>query len=313
MFILNCSSDSSDDNGNQNNCPKPSGLNVYDLTNTTAQFNWNTNVQSSLYQVQYGQIGFNLGSGTTLTVPEQYVQIEDLLPQTQYAFYARVFCNDTNGYSDWAGPFNFVTLINNPYCDDPTEFAAGLYPESITHNKIELTWSNPSSGGSEIQFGLQGFTLGNGTTQVESEFYDQYAIINGLIPETTYDFYLRNVCDNVGYSAWVGPISVTTEDVPLNENCLDPVNFTLDQIYTSGGSDILVFSWDGQNGENTWQLSKGAVGTPAGSGSILDTSYNPIQLTNHTSTGVVYDFYVRANCSVDGYSDWAGPITVTGP
>ncbi|PWI31452.1 hypothetical protein DI383_01940 [Flavobacteriaceae bacterium LYZ1037] len=313
LLVFNCSSDSSDDSNDSNNCPKPNGLNVYDLTNTTAQFSWNTNVQSSLYQVQYGQFGFGLGSGTTLTVPEQYTLVEDLLPQTQYAFYVRVFCNNTNDYSNWAGPFNFVTLLDNPYCNNPSDFSEGLYPESITHNSIELNWGNPSSDGSQIEYGLQGFTLGSGTTQVEPDFYDQHATVTGLNAETTYDFYLRNICDSVGYSAWIGPISVTTEEIPFNVNCLDPVNFELNQIYTSGGSDYLVFVWDAQNSENTWQLSKSAVGTPAGSDAIIDTSYNPVQLTNHTSTGVVYDFYVRANCSVDGYSDWVGPITVTGP
>ena len=312
LFILGCSG--SDDSGDSNPCATPGSLMVNNLTNTTASLTWSSFVDSSVYQVEYGTAGFSIGSGMQTTVPDTYVNIEDLTPQTQYAFYVRVYCNNTANYSDWAGPYTFVTLSNNPYCTDPSNFSEDFYPDSVSHNKVDLFWSDPSSDGSQIQYGIQGFNLGNGSIQVESEFYDQHATVNGLNADTAYDFYLRNVCENSGFSSWVGPITVRTKPAPLNPNCLDPVNFTLDEIYTnSNGSDILVFSWDGLNGENTWQLHKVVAGNPFSSGSTLDTSFNPIRLTNHTSAGVVYDFYVRANCGIDGYSDWIGPITVTGP
>lgn len=311
-FILNCASD---DSGDSNNCSMPDNLNVNNLTNTTASFSWYANVDSSLHQVEYGTFGFVQGIGTTITVPEPYTNIEDLEPLTQYAFYVRVFCNDAGEYSNWAGPFSFVTLENNPYCNDPRSFQVEftLGDDSIGHNYIDFGWLDYSVDGSQIQYGLQGFNLGSGITMTDTDDSYQYQTISGLDPETTYDFYLRNICNDTGYSSWVGPVTETTKPTPFNLDCLDPVNFTLDEIYNSGGSDHLVFSWDARNGENTWQLHKVVSGNPFSSGATLDTNYNPIHLTNHTSAGVVYDFYIRANCGIDGYSDWLGPITVTGP
>ncbi len=316
ILIFSCSNDSSDDDGGDNNpCPQPTSLSINSLTNTTARLDWSSQVQSSLYDVEYGIIGFSQGSGIRQTVPNAYLYIENLTPTTQYSFYVRVFCQSTNGYSNWAGPYTFVTLDNNPYCEDPSNLHVRPYNDSVTHEHIDLSWSDGDFDGSQIQYGIEGFTIGNGAIVIiDDTIYPSNARIDGLNANTSYDFYVRNQCGDTGYSSWIGPVTQSTLEEPLNPNCIDPLNFTLDQIYTTtGGADVLVFSWDEMNGENTWQIHKTVNGNPIGSGTTLDTSYNPIQLTNHTSTGVVYDFYVRANCGIDGYSDWVGPITITGP
>ncbi|WP_299112434.1 fibronectin type III domain-containing protein [uncultured Winogradskyella sp.] len=312
ILALGCSS--SDDSGSSS-CPKPTNLDVNNITNTTATFSWSYEVDSALFQIEYGPFGFTQGSGTTLTIPEPYVHIENLLEQTQYTFYARVFCNESNEYSSWSTPFNFVTLNYNPYCNDPGNLYVQPYNNSVSYNYIDLAWSDGDFDGSQIQHGTEGFTLGSGTiTTYDETIYPSNARISGLNSDTSYDFYVRNTCGESGYSSWVGPVTHSTLEDPLNPSCLDPINFTLDQIYTTAqGSDVLVFSWDSMNGENTWQLHKVGSGDPIGSGTTIDTSYNPIQLTNHTYTDAVYDFYIRANCGTNGYSDWVGPITVTGP
>lgn len=306
---------SSGDDSDSSNCSKPTNLDVHNLTNTTATFSWSTDIDSALFQVEYGPFGFTQGSGTILTVPETYVHVQDLLAQTQYAFYVRVFCNESGEYSNWSTPFNFVTLDNNPFCDDPGNLYAQQYNDSVSHNHIDLSWSDGDFDGSQIQYGLEGFTLGNGSIlTLDQTIYPSNARISGLNADTSYDFYVRNICGDAGYSSWIGPLTHSTLEEPLNPSCLDPVNFTLDQIYTtSGGADVLVFSWEAMNGESTWQLNKTGYNDAPGSGTIIDTSYNPIQLTNHTHTGAAYHFYVRAYCGTDGYSDWVGPITVTGP
>lgn len=310
LFILGCGSD---DSGDSNSCSTPGGLNVNNLTNTTASLSWNTNVNSSLYQVEYGTLGFSLGNGTTLTIPETYADVTNLQPQTQYAFYARVFCNDSNGYSNWAGPFSFVTLENNPYCNAPTNLGVDLYPDSVNHEHIDLSWSNGEYGGSQIQYGTQGFTFGNGAIETITDSYPSYKRISGLNADTAYDFYIRNSCNESGYSTWTGPFTYSTAEAPLNANCLDPMNFSLNQIGTSGGQDYLVFVWDTLNNETSWQIRKVEAGSSFDSAGNIDISFNPVQLNGHTSVGVVYDFYIRSNCGPNGFSDWVGPITVTGP
>ena len=312
LFILGCSG--SDDSGDSNPCATLNNLQVNNLTNTTASFAWSSSVNSSVYQVEYGTQGFSIGSGTQTTVPDTYVNVEDLMPQTQYAFYVRVYCNDTASYSDWAGPYNFVTLSNNPYCTDPSNFSEDIYPDSVTHNKIDLYWSDPSSGGSQIQYGIQGFSIGSGTIQVESEFYDQHATVSGLNSATIYDFYVRNVCEDSGYSAWIGPVSVSTLDEPFNINCIDPYNFASAATgQTGSGGHYFDFTWDHESSQNSWEIAVVPAGNPFSTSNVIATSFNPVRLTyGSLVSGQAYDFYLRSNCGgSDGFSGWIGPVTVT--
>lgn len=311
LIFFNCSSDGSDDSGDTNNCPKPNGLSVYSLTNTTAILSWNDNVNSSLYQVEYGPLGFTLGSGTTTSVPNTYANIENLLPQTQYAFYVNVYCNDQGNYSDWAGPYSFVTLDYNPYCDEPTSFNLSLFGDSLGFDFVELDWDNGADG-FEIEYGLTGFNLGNGTIQTSSR------TVNGLTAETTYDFYVRNDCSNYdyGYSNWVGPLTITTESLPSNPNCIDPTNFiSLGTGTNTDGSKYFDFTWTHPNSQNSWEVARIIAGTSFDptTANIIATSYDSVRLTYGSSTsGQAYDFYLRANCGgSNGYSGWVGPITVT--
>jgi hypothetical protein len=304
----------SDDSGDSNNCPTPGGLNVYNLTNTTASLSWNSNVNSSLYQVEYGVLGFSIGNGTTLTVPETYADVTNLQAQTQYAFYARVFCNETNGYSNWAGPFSFVTLASNPYCNEPTNLSVDLYPDSVTHEYIDLTWSDGEYGGAQIQYGTQGFTFGNGTIETITDSYPSYKRIEGLNADTSYDFYVRNSCNASGYSTWTGPFTYSTLEESFNLNCIDPAGFTS----TSSGTDIngskyFDFTWTYESSQNSWEVAVVTAGSTFSTSSVIATSFEPVRLSyGGMTSGQAYDFYIRANCGgTDGFSDWVGPVTVT--
>lgn len=119
LILFTCSS--SDNGDEQNSCSKPRSLSVGTITNTTAKFGWYAQDTSSLFEVQYGLLGFSLGSGIIETIPNSYVYVYDLMPSTQYSFYVRVFCQSTNSFSDWAGPYAFVTTENNNFCNDPSQ------------------------------------------------------------------------------------------------------------------------------------------------------------------------------------------------
>ncbi|WP_452225862.1 fibronectin type III domain-containing protein [Lacinutrix cladophorae] len=313
LFMISCGSD---DSGDSNNCSKPSNLDVNNLTNTTATLSWSTNVNSSLYQVEYGTLGFSLGTGTTLTVPDTYADVTSLDPLTQYAFYTRVYCNDSNGYSNWTGPFSFVTLESNPYCDDPDNLSVELYPDSVTHEHIDLSWSNGEYGGSEIQYGLEGFAFGSGTTITISSNYPSSYRVDGLNPDTSYDFYIRNNCNESGYSTWVGPYTHSTLEPPSNPNCIDPTAFTSTGTGTDvNNSNYFDFTWSHPSTQNSWEVARIIAGSTfnASTANILATSFDSVRITyGSTSSGQAYDFYLRANCGgTNGYSDWVGPITVT--
>lgn len=308
LAVFSCSDDEED-----NPCPAPIALDVNNLTNTTASLNWQSQIQTSLYQIEYGTFGFTQGTGTVLTIPETFANIIDLEAQTQYTFYARVFCNDLNDYSGWAGPFSFVTLETNPYCDDPTNLRVDPYPDSVTFNHIDLAWSEGEYGGAQVQYGTQGFTFGTGTIKTINSNYPDGTRIDGLNSNTSYDFYVRNSCDDSGFSTWVGPFTYSTLDEPFNENCIDPSVFMSVGTGITGGNNYFDFSWDYESSQNSWEIAYVPAGNPFSASSSIATSFEPVRLTlGAVTSGQAYDFYIRANCGgTDGFSAWVGPVIVT--
>lgn len=91
-----------------------------------------------------------------------------------------------------------------PTCLPPTQLTA----TNISTTGATLGWT--SSGVSfDLQWGLQGFTLGSGTivTPIEANSYTY----NSFTPSTSYSFYVRQNCGAVdGQSNWAGPFHFVT-------------------------------------------------------------------------------------------------------
>ncbi|WP_162984946.1 T9SS type A sorting domain-containing protein [Mesonia aquimarina] len=120
---------------------------------------------------------------------------------TPYDVYVRSICSSSE--SNWVGPFSFTTLAEP--CLDPSN----LTSSNITENSADLTWTeNGTADEWEIEYGLSGFTLGNGTTVLDDDG-TLGETISSLDQDTPYDYYVRSLCD-VNESLWVGPSSFTT-------------------------------------------------------------------------------------------------------
>ncbi|MEL0644555.1 fibronectin type III domain-containing protein [Olleya sp. Ti.3.14] len=323
IVLFSCSSDSDNDTDNTNSCAKPTNLYLTTIANTFAQLDWTSQVNSSLYQVEYGNLGFTLGSGTLYTVPDTYKIIEGLEPETQYSFYTRVYCNDIEAYSNWAGPFSFVTTDDNPYCNEPTNFSLGYNTNgpNVGSDYARFLWSDNGGDEYEIEYGDQGFNPGNGTVHVTSE--NSSTTVSGLTAQTTYDFYIKSKCTENGYSVWTGPLTVTTTTAAFNPNCIDPFNF--ENIGTGTGSSsgfptrYFDFNWDHVDSQNNWEITYVEAGTSFNTLNTAAIPIVPVRLTyfvgsSGLTSGQAYDYYIRSNCGgTNGFSDWIGPVTVTVP
>ncbi|WP_282031506.1 fibronectin type III domain-containing protein [Winogradskyella eximia] len=212
LTIFACTSDSPDDVDAV--CLQPVGLEAYSITNTTATLNWQSAVETSEYELEYGLSGFTQGNGVTVLPQQSSYNISGLMPSTPYAYYVSLFCNSTESYSDWAGPYEFDTLDSNPLCDDPTNFIVRNNSAAIGTNHVDFKWEDFGNDGSQIQYGLQGFALETGTIQSEgNNIEDGFGTVENLESSTTYDFYVRNNCLENGFSAWIGPVTATTLDL----------------------------------------------------------------------------------------------------
>ncbi|MCB0706092.1 MAG: fibronectin type III domain-containing protein [Saprospiraceae bacterium] len=124
------------------------------------------------------------------------------------------------------GPFPQVGEVYNELaiCPDcPAVNPSSIVVENIGINTIELSW-NPVGSAVDytVEYGPSGFPVGFGLT-FSSTTAD--ALITGLNPCVSYDFYITTNCDAAnGSSTQVGPISVIT----LPETLGDPCVYTLE-------------------------------------------------------------------------------------
>lgn len=103
--------------GIQQACANPTALGVDNLTNVSANLKWAVNPDIATYNVEYGESGFQPGSGiATATGVGNPHPISDLIPQTAYQFYVQSSCGSST--STWSGPYSFSTA-----CDPMTGFS----------------------------------------------------------------------------------------------------------------------------------------------------------------------------------------------
>ena len=108
-FFTSCEDD--DNNIVVAQCEDPFELRVFDITNSTARLEWQNSNTSDDVKVEYGVSGFELGSGTILSVSGNNIVIDNLNANTSYDFYVQAICAvDNVSVTSEAQTFN--TAIN---------------------------------------------------------------------------------------------------------------------------------------------------------------------------------------------------------
>ena len=91
-------------------CPKPTAFTVSIVSLTEVTLSWNGTADD--YNVEYGEHGFTLGDGNSLSVSDETtVTIDDLTEGVVYDYYVQADCGD-DGTSIWVGP---ITLNTSTY------------------------------------------------------------------------------------------------------------------------------------------------------------------------------------------------------
>ncbi len=292
-----CSGDHFYDTGGASN-PYSNGEN-YTVTiapstgNNTVMVTFNSFNLESGYDYLYVYDGSDinaplLGSFSGSTIPGPFTSNN---PNGTLTFW---FISDGSvTYNGWDAT---VTCLNIT-CPTPNSFTA----QNISYNSLDLSWNaGDSESAWEIEYGLSGFSQGNGTLFQTSTNPQS---ITGLNPNTTYDFYIRANCGaNIGDddSLWVGPITATTL-----VSCPQPFGIYVNTTYNSAE-----VSWTPGGLEANWEIEYGLYGFTQGSGTLVQTSSNPYTITG-LNPDTAYQVYIRANCGAnigDDDSNWNGPI-----
>ncbi len=101
-------------------CPDPDSLDVANIQSTSAEISWHEIGSATNWNIQYGNTGFSLGTGTTVSTTNNPENIIGLAASTSYDVYVQSDCGlgDT---SNWVGPLSFTTacaVYTAPYTED---------------------------------------------------------------------------------------------------------------------------------------------------------------------------------------------------
>ncbi|QHI37207.1 hypothetical protein IMCC3317_25850 [Kordia antarctica] len=110
--------------------------------------------------------------------------------------------------------------------------------------------------------------------------------------------------DNAGWQ-WGFCFDSPTITSAAPPTCPDISNLASANI-TATTADI---SWLPGNTETTWEIAIQTAGTGIPAGSGTSTTTNAPYAATGLSASTDYEVYVRADCGVDGFSNWIGPIT----
>lgn len=123
-------------------CLPPAALTATEITTTSAILGFTST--GSLFNLEWGTQGFVQGTGTTVTGISGSYNLTGLLPSTAYSFFVRQDCGSTDGLSNWAGPFTFVTS-----CIPVATFSENFDSYTLTGsaNPLPICWSRLGNTG----------------------------------------------------------------------------------------------------------------------------------------------------------------------
>ncbi|MFK7949688.1 MAG: T9SS type A sorting domain-containing protein [Saprospiraceae bacterium] len=127
-------------------CSPPTALTVTNLLSTSADLGWTLGNTETMWDVEYGTVGFTAGTGTMDTTSFNPYSVTMLTPNTAYEFYVRANCGSST--SPWIGPFAFTTSCSPfsvfPYTQDFDLLTPnnGSIFSCITTDNTGDCWSN---------------------------------------------------------------------------------------------------------------------------------------------------------------------------
>ncbi|MXV38160.1 T9SS type A sorting domain-containing protein [Flavobacteriaceae bacterium Ap0902] len=193
-----------------------------------------------------------------------------------------------------------VELVETPICDEPTD----LTVSNITTSEATISWTTiEGPNGYQLIVVDENEDPSNGTiTNIDVVSYT----INNLDDNTTYDVYVRSICGNDSFSAWVKTTFTTDEMIEAPTTCNEPTGIVLNRLSDTTSTFVA------DDKDAVYQGTANRVEHKK------IRPYPLYGMTNmhipHIQTALVPDFahnvWLRIKCDEDLYSDWVGPYVL---
>ena len=248
--------------------------------------------------------GINNDFNVTLNVQNgSQFDLTSLAEGGQYNIKVRAICGEEET-SDWSE----IIFTMPEICAAPTGIAVAENGE----NTATITWDNSEANSWVVEYGVKGFTLGNGT-QVNTT--ENTVTLTNLNPYSYYDVYVMANC-GLGYvSDWsskfefrteCGPITITQENPWIEdfESYTGSGNLAFDNCWatpemSSFNSPFIYrnYSTTAHSGKNTAELkgNSGAVSTlvlPAFTNSLSDLQFSYYGMVTGSTPGTMQLGYI---------------------
>ncbi|WP_400077812.1 fibronectin type III domain-containing protein [Winogradskyella sp. R77965] len=281
-----------------------SNLFADNITQNSATLSWDANQQfvyHESFDIEYGISGFNLGQGTLVSTTDTSYDLDNLPSGTEFDFYVRGICLDSNSLPNFEGPYTFTT--QNDGCSIPMDLQILNTSVDGTH---ELQWSIIGNSDDVLNYELAVvevdvpfnqatiITIPNNNATLVG--YDFNPNNYNLLQDTTYRIYVRSVCTDGTSSIYIGPIFFTTD---ITCDIVD-VEFV-----TSDMPNTISIEYSNLNDNATTEIEYGETGFEIGTGTIFGGSNGQFiyKEINNLSSGI-YDVYLRSNCGNDVHSEY---------
>ncbi|MBK8954199.1 MAG: fibronectin type III domain-containing protein [Saprospiraceae bacterium] len=183
--------------GGGGGCNAPTGLNITNITQTTATANWNTVTGATSYKFEYKTNSG--GTWTVVTTTNPTYNMTGLTAGTLYNTRVKAVC--ASGESTYSATVNFTTNSSGGSCNTPTNLAAS----NITETTATVSWS-PVSGANSYNFQ---YKLASSNTWYQVNVTTTAVNLTGMSPNTNYNVRVQAVCSG-GNSAFTSTLTFKT-------------------------------------------------------------------------------------------------------
>jgi len=268
-------------------CNAPTQIYYDGLTSTTNTIAWIEGVPtpSNGYVYCYSTVNDPFSANAiTGTTTETYENLTNLSPNTTYYFWVKSNCGQIQ--TNWASGGSFTTYPASG-CNAPTQ----IYYDGLTSTTNTIAWiegvPTPSNGYVYCYSTVNDPFSDSAITGTTTETYSN---LTNLIPNTTYYFWVKSICDNT-QTDWASGGSFTTYPA---SGCNAPTQLFYDGLTSSTNNIAWVEATPTPS--NGYVYCYSTVNDPFSANAITGTTTDTYAVLNNLTPNTTYYFWVKSNC-----------------